>query len=263
MNQASASSRTLHILGQDDRLIAMLRESLRSAIQIRHWVAIPPVHEVHVGDTFVIDLTNHQPPVETRSLDALLRRATLCLLPGDSPISAQWLDFASQPDVHVLAGRTGEERGTRLLSFLQGPSGTYIADLVLSAEPALESLRPLVEAVCIDPWLIRRPRQLAVRCRMSLGAVKRQCAWAGFARVEHLILCIRVLAYEQLLVVEHLPVRTARLLAGFDDPSNMRRHVRRAAGRSPFVARVLEALPASTQRERVAVVDRGSLERRA
>jgi transcriptional regulator GlxA family with amidase domain len=83
---------------------------------------------------------------------------------------------------------------------------------------------------------------------MSLAAVKRQCVSAGFARVEHCILCIRLLAYQQLVVVEHLPVRTARLLAGFDDPSNMRRHVRRAAGRSPFVGRVLEALPANFQR---------------
>ena len=121
-------------------------------------------------------------------------------------------------------------------------------DLLLgraSAEPALRSLRSLVEAVCTDPWSIRRPHHLAIRCRMSLAAVKRQCVSAGFARVEHCILCIRLLAYEQLVVVEHMPARRARLLAGFDDPSNMRRHVRRAAGRSPLVARALEALPAN------------------
>lgn len=232
-------------------------ESLRHGVHVRHWSATPPAHQVRDGDILVVDLTNSQPPAEMRSLDSLLPRATLCLLPGDSPISSHWLDLASQPGVHVLRGRTGDERLTGLLRFVHGPNASRIADLVLSVEPALRSLGALVEAVCSAPWSIRRPRHLAVRCRMTLAAVKRQCVSAGFARVEHCILYIRLLAYEQLVVVEHLPVRTARLLAGFDDPSNMRRHARRAADRSPLVARVLEALPATAQRERLATAYRG------
>lgn len=243
---------TVHILSPPGRPLATLCGALRPAVHVRNWAATPPAHEVRAGDIVVVDLTYPQPPVDLRSLDLLLRRATLCLIPGDSPISPHWLDLASQPDVHVLGGRTGDERVMKLLCFVQGPSGSCIADLVLSAEPALRSLRALVEAVCIDPWSIRRPCHLAIRCRMSLAAVRRQCVSAGFARVEHCILCIRLLAYEQLVVLENLPVRTARLLAGFDDPSNMRRHLRRAAGRSPLVARALEALPANAGRERLA-----------
>ncbi len=254
---------TVHILSPPGRPLANLYGALRPTVHVRNWAAAPPPHEVRSGDFVVVDLTNPLPFVEVRSLDLLLRRATLCLIPGDSPISPHWLELASEHGVHVLRGRTGDERVTRLLCLVHGPSGSCIADLVLSAEPALRSLRSLVEAVCFDPWSIRRPRHLAVRCRMSLAAVKRQCVSAGFARVEHCILCIRLLAYKQLVVLEHLPVRTARLLAGFDDPSNMRRHGRRAAGRSPLVARVLEALPVNAQTERLATAYRGSHERRA
>ena len=254
---------TVHILSPPGRPLANLYGALRPTVHVRNWAAAPPAHEVRSGDFVVVDLTHPQPRVEVRSLDLLLRRATLCLIPGDSLINPHWLDLASQPGVHVLGGRTADERVTKLLCLIQGPSGNSIADLVLSAEPALQSLRALVETVCIDPWSIRRPHHLAVRCRMSLAVVKRQCVSAGFARVEHCILCIRLLAYEQLVVVEHLPVRTARLLAGFDDPSNMRRHVRRAADRSALVARAMEALPANAQRERLATSDQSSHEPRA
>lgn len=69
----------------------MLCKSLRPTVQVRHWAATPPPHEVRAGDIVVVDLTNPQPHVDVRSLDLLLQRATLCLLPGDSPISPQWL----------------------------------------------------------------------------------------------------------------------------------------------------------------------------
>ncbi|HEY3221441.1 MAG TPA: hypothetical protein VGJ80_11965 [Gemmatimonadales bacterium] len=128
---------------------------------------------------------------------------------------------------------------TEMLRLVQGPSASRVADLVLSAEPALRSVQCLVEAVCLDPWSIRRPRDLAVRTRMSLAALRRQCTQAGFTRIEHFILCVRLLAYHELVATEHLPVRTARGLAGFDDPSNMRRHAHRAALRSPMVERAL------------------------
>lgn len=238
-----ALPRTVHILSPPGRPLATLCGVLRPTVHVRDWAAAPPAHEVRTGDVVVVDLTYPQPPVEVRSLLALLGRATLCLVPSDSPISPNWLDIASQPGVHVLRGRTGDETVTQVLRMVQGPSGGRIADLVLSAEPLLCSVKSLVEAVCVDPWSIRRPRDLALRCRMSLAALKRQCVSVGFARVEHCILCIRLLAYEQLVVVEHLPVRTARVLAGFGDPSNMRRHAHRAALRSPMIEHVLHQAP--------------------
>ncbi len=249
---------TVHILSPPDRPLANLSGALRPTVDVRNWAGAPPPHEVRSGDFVVVDLTNPLPPVEVRSLDLLLRRATLCLIPGDRPISPHWLDLASQPGVHVLRGRTRDERVANLLCLVNGPSGSRLAGLVLNAEPALRELRSRVEAVCFDPWSIRRPRHLAVRCRMSLAAVKRQCVSVGFARVEHCILCIRLLAYKELVVVEHLPVRTARLLAGFDDPSNMRRHGKRAAGSSPLVGRVLEVLLANPAHARPATAGQSS-----
>lgn len=234
---------TVHILSPADGPCATVWRGLQSTVQVRHWAAAPPAHEVRPGDVVVVDLTYPHHTVEARSLHVLLARATLCLIPGNSPISPQWLDLASRPDVHVLRIISGYGRTdvtmSEILRMVRGPAGSRVADLVLRAEPALRSVNSLVEAVCLDPWSIRRPRDLAVRCRMSLGALKRQCVSAGFVRVEHLILCIRLLAYEQLVVAERLPIRTARVLAGFGDPSNMRRHAHRAAQRSPMVERAL------------------------
>jgi transcriptional regulator GlxA family with amidase domain len=66
------------------------------------------------------------------------------------------------------------------------------------------------------------------------------------------MICVRLVAYEQLVATARLPVTTARLLAGFTDPSNMRRHSKRAARRSPPVAHALEALHLAPRRPHVA-----------
>ena len=195
----------------------------------------PRAQEVRPWDVIVVDLTNPHAAVDPRRLQPLLGCARLCLVPGNAPINPQWLDLASRPGVQVLTTTWRDE----LLRLIQGPGGDRIAELVLAAEPALEPLKLLVEAVCRDPWAIRRPRDLAVRSRMTLGAVRRQCFQVGFTRVEHFIICVRLLAYNELVASERLPIRTARELAGFSDPSNMRRHAHRAAVRSPIVERAL------------------------
>jgi len=74
---------------------------------------------------------------------------------------------------------------------------------------------------------------------MTLGALRHQCAQLGFTRVEHFIICVRLLAYSELVATERFPIRTARALAGFGDPSNMRRHARRAARHSSMIKRAL------------------------
>jgi hypothetical protein len=204
-------------------------------VDARHWAAAPPAQEVRPGDVVVIDLTNPHAAIEPRRVQPLLGCVTLCLLPGNAPIHPHWLDFASHPGVQILTTSWRDE----LLRLIQGPGGDRIAELVLDAEPALDPLKPLVEAVCRDPWAIRRPRDLAMRTRISLAAVRRQCTQVGFLRIEHFILCVRLLAYHELVATERLPARTARALAGFGDPSNMRRHAQRAALRSPLVERAL------------------------
>lgn len=228
-------SATVHLLGSDVSAYATLCRALKAKVDARHWTAAPSAQEVWPGDVVVVDLTNPHTAVEPRRVQSLVGCATLCLLPGNAPINPLWLDFASQPGVQVLTASWRDQ----LLRLLQGPGGDRIAELVLDAEPALGPLKPLVTAVCRDPWSIRRPRDLAVRARMSLAAVRRQCSRLGFPRIEHFILCVRLLACHELVAMEHLPLRTARGLSGIDDPSNMRRHARRAALRSPMVERAL------------------------
>jgi len=229
-------SATVHLLGPVDSACATMCRALPSKVDARHWAAPPPAQEVRPGDVVVVDLTNPHAAIEPRRLQPLIGCTTLCLVPGSAPINPQWLDFASQPGVHVLT--TSWRDG--LLRMIHGPGGDRIAQLVLDAEPALDPLKPLVEALCQDPWSIRRPRDLAARCRMTLGALRRQCGRLGFTRVEHFIICVRLLAYSELVATERLPIRTARMLAGFGDPSNMRRHAHRAALRSAMVERALQ-----------------------
>jgi hypothetical protein len=198
---------------------------------------------VRAGDIVIIDLTDPHQSLEPLRVHHLLGRATLCLLPGEAPINPQWLDLAAQPDVHVLAptSRKTGDTVTEVFRLLKGPSGSKVAELVLRAEPALRPVQDLVEAVCLDPWSVRRPRDLAVRCRKTLATIRRQCTDLGFTRIEHLIICVRLLAQTELVATERLPLSTARTLAGISDPSNMRRHAQRAAQRSPMVERALQS----------------------
>ncbi len=233
---------TVHVLGPTGGSAAALCRGLKPKVDARLWTAVPPAHKVRPGDLVVIDLTDRHASLEPRGLQPLLGRVTLCLIPGDTPINPHWLDIASQPGVQVLSAssrRLGDVTATELLRLVQGPSGRRVADLVLNAEPALRFVQPLVEALCQDPWSIRRPRDLALQSRAPLDAVRRQCAELGFNRIEHFIICVRLLAYSELVATEHLPLRTARALAGFGDLSNMRRHAHRAALRSPMVGRAL------------------------
>jgi hypothetical protein len=233
---------TVHVLATAGSAAVALCRALKPKVVARHWAAAPPVHEVRPGDVVVVDLTDAHHPVDPSRLQPLLGRGTVCLIPGDAPISPHWLDLASQPGVHVLSAssrQTGDATVAELLRLVQGPTGRRVAELVLNAEPTLRFVEPLVEVLCGEPWSIRRPRDLALRSGMTLDAVRRQCGELGFTRVEHFIICVRLLAYSELVAREHLPIRTARALAGFGDPSNMRRHAQRAASRSPIVVRAL------------------------
>jgi hypothetical protein len=226
---------TVHLLGSNYSACAILSRALKFNAGARHWASVPRTKDVWPGDVVVVDLTNPHSAIDPGRLQALIGCATLCLLPGNAPINPKWLDFAARPGVRILTTSWHAE----LLRLLQGPGGRRIAELVLEAEPALEPLKALVEALCRDLWSIRRPRDLAFRARIALGALRRQCATLGFFRIEHFIICVRLLAYSELVTSEHLSIRTARELAGFSDPSNMRRHAHRAASRSPLVERAL------------------------
>jgi transcriptional regulator GlxA family with amidase domain len=180
------------------------------------------------------------------------------LVLGDNLIDPSWVELACLPQVRVLKCR--EDHGqicydaivAEVLERILGPTAESIATLVLRTEPTLDPVGALVQAVCIEPWRIRRPRDLAKRCAISLAELRRRCVKVGFTRVEHFMICVRLVAYEQLVAIARLPLTTARLLAGFTDPSNMRRHIKRAARRSPPVAHALESLHVAPRRPHLA-----------
>jgi len=241
-------------------LHAALSVALAQSAHVRPWGAVPPLREVRAGDVLVVDLSDPPSCADPSTLEACLARgAGLCLVLGDSLVAPAWVEIARLPGVRIL--RCSFSHGhlgygavvAEVLERVRGPTGERIATLVLQSEPALGPVEYLVRAICLEPWCIRRPRDLARRCAISLAELRRRCAEIGFARVEHLMIYVRLVAYEQLIATACLSVATARLLAGFPDPSNMRRHARRAALRSPAVASALAALHAAPQRRHVAV----------
>jgi hypothetical protein len=129
---------------------------------------------------------------------------------------------------------------TLVLNELRGPLPEALTEFVLSREPTLRSLAECVAAVCEHPWNIRRPADLAAHARLSLRVLGHHCRALGFSRVEHFILCVRMVAYEQLVARARVTPKLARTLVGLtDDWSNLRRQLERATRASPAAARCL------------------------
>jgi AraC-like DNA-binding protein len=137
----------------------------------------------------------------------------------------------------VIGDHAYQALTTALLERYAGPLYEIDAGRLLELEPVLRPVEPYVRLVCGHPWLVRRPRDLADLAHCSLRTLKVDCLALGFRRVEHFILYVRAIAYEQ-LIARGLPARDARRLSGFTDPSNMRRHVRRALRHSPAALKV-------------------------
>jgi len=98
----------------------------------------------------------------------------VCLLPAthrSAPMAQPRLATRRSRALCELA-TSGRRYGGGTASPGGGPSGRRVAELVLNAEPTFRFVQPLVEALCQDPWSIRRPRDLARQCRVTL-------AWCG------------------------------------------------------------------------------------
>src|SRR5688572_7996162 len=151
---------TLHFVSPIGSPCTTLYRALKPQVDARQWACVPPSRHVRPGDVVIVDLSDSHPAVDPRRLQPLLARATLCLIPGAASIRPHWLELAARPGVHVLGprsgdGPTGDLRLAEVLRLVQGPSGEHVANLVLSVEPLLRFVQPLVEAVCLDPWKIR------------------------------------------------------------------------------------------------------------
>jgi hypothetical protein len=249
---------SLHVFaGRRSGLCSALCGAVAKFARLRFWSAVPASHEVHTGDLIVVDLSDPPTCTDPRVFEVFVtNRATLCLALGDALIAPSWVAIACLPQVRVFQcghGQPGYDAViTEVLERVCGPTSERITRLVLQAEPTLYPVESFVQAVCREPWRIRRPRDLAKWCAISLAELRNLCVKVGFVRVEHFMICVRLVAYEQLVAIGRVPITTARLLAGFTDPSNMKRHSKRAARRSLPVAHALESLHAAPRRLRVA-----------
>jgi len=206
---------------------------------------MPVPSQLELGSLLILDVEALGPALP-RDLDAFVARAGVVLVLGEHPIPSAWADLLRDRALSAVRldqaarGRDYRPVVTLVLERLRGPSAAALAAMVLAREPTLRPLKSCVEALCESPWQVRRPADLAHHAHAPLGILKRRCHALGFARVEHFILSIRMVAYEQLLAQMRLTPAHARTLVGLtDDASNVRRQVRRAIRGSPGAARAL------------------------
>jgi len=224
-------------------LVTALGETVRRIVTLVPCERTPHPSSISTHDLVIVDLTvSHNPP-PPRTVTSLLDHVEVWLVVGGMPVDPGWVDRARHPRVRVISINTviGDQAYkaliTALLERYAGPLYEIDAERLLELEPALRPVAPYVRLVCGHPWLVRRPRDLADLAHCSLRTLKLHCLAIGFTRVEHFILYVRAIAYEQ-LIARGLHARDARRLSGFTDPSNMRRHVRRALRRSPHALKV-------------------------
>ncbi|PYO35312.1 MAG: hypothetical protein DMD37_01215 [Gemmatimonadetes bacterium] len=215
-------------------LIAQLSLSLRGFVQVRWSERVPAVDRLETGDVFVVDLAELPPHLKPDDVAPVLDHGGLWLVPGGEAVHPSWLELASRSGTRVVpCDAEARSRGVpHLVDALQDAlgrqSGRQLSRLVLDQEPVFRPVEPLVELICQHPWRIRRPRDLALHTGMGIGPLKRQLAELGFHRVEHFIVCVRMVAFEQLMAHERLPIAMARWRVGIGDTTNARRQLRRA-----------------------------------
>src|SRR5258708_23964927 len=207
---------------------------------------MPAATQVDLGSLLVLDVDALGSALP-RDLDAFVARANVVLVIGELPMPAAWADLLRDRALSaVRLDQAARQRGFRpvvtiVLERLRGPSAAAIAAMVLDREPTLRTVKPYVAALCEAPWQVRRPVALAHHAHTTLGVLKRRCHAIGFARVEHFILSVRMVAYEQLLAQMRLTPAQARTLVGLtDDASNVRRQVRPSIRGSPGAAPALQ-----------------------
>jgi hypothetical protein len=226
-------------------LTQALRMALEPGASVRPWEGIPRLSDVAATDIVVADLTDFPCAVDQERLRGLLDCADLWLVVEAGVPSSEFLAVLARASANIvkctaLERREGFLRLTNLLnSKLEGPSADHIVDLVLSKEPFLRPAEQLVTAVCRWPHDIRHPRDLATACGLRLTDVKQRVSALGFTRVEHFIVAVRSVSYEQLVAQRRVPIQVARRLTGITDPSNHRRELARAVLHSPSALRHL------------------------
>jgi hypothetical protein len=236
----------VHVVSEPGSTLATeLRLALAGLAQVAVWHTMPVPTQLELGTLLVLDVDVLGPALP-HDLEAFVARAGVVLVLGERPIPAAWADLLRDRALSTVrldqAARRRDYRPvvTLILERLRGPPAAAIAAIVLNREPTLHPLKSCVAALCEAPWQVRRPLDLAHHAHTTLGVLKRRCHALGFARVEHFILSVRMVAYEQLLAQMRLTPAHARTLVGLtNDASNVRRQVRRAIRGSPAAAHAL------------------------
>jgi len=229
----------IHVVAQDRAgLFEALSRDLAGFVHLKHWDGVPAATAVEATDCIVVDLTSLPAQFAADGFAPLLERATLWLVTDEAPVHSAWVDLAARTSARVVSCRAAERAAgyapvtEAILEEFTRQTGRRLARLVLEHEPVFRPVEPLVELVCQHPWRVRRPKDLATLTGQRIDGLKRSLAQLGFHRVEHFIVCVRMVAFEQLIARQRLPLAVARRVVGIGDPTNARRQLKRARKRS-------------------------------
>ncbi len=228
------------IVARRDGLANALERALWPDVRVQRWDVVPSLNQVCRDDVVIVDLADL--PAATPKEKAAPAGLRIYLVLGNTPVPPDWVAMLAEPPERVRLIRCSN--AARLTGFrpvvaavkeiVQGPTPDDIAALVLGAEPVLVSAQHLVGTLLRRPWDVRRPRDLARHAGMSMGEVKEVIGSIGFMRVEHFVITVRLVAYEELTAKRKVPTVVARALAGIGDTSNWRRQIGRARRNSPL-----------------------------
>jgi hypothetical protein len=229
----------IHVVSRErNGLYRVLAQDLAGLMHLRLWDSAPAPDRVEATDLILVDLVDPPEPLSAEAFLPLLDHATLWLVTGEADVAPAWVDLAARTTTRVVPCST-EERAAGFLpvvSMLQNEfarqTGRRLARLVLEHEPVFRGVEALVELVCQHPWRVRRPKDLAMLTGQRIDQLKESIARIGFHRVEHFIVTVRMVGFEQLMARQRLPLPVARRLVGIGDPSNTRRQLRRARNKS-------------------------------
>lgn len=216
-------------------LAPVLRQAGIAAVEHVTHERMPERTDLEPADVLVLDLEDLPARLTAQALIPLAARAQVVLVSGDRDVAAGWLQLAADHTVVIEACPAAErERGcprvvSRVLKLARSLDPRVLAHAVLAARPVwVQELEAQVQAICADPWGLRRPAQLAVATERPMRVLRARCAAAGNERVEHFITEVRLAIREH--AIERLGLRAGRadLLAGIADRSNGRRQAKRA-----------------------------------
>ena len=238
----------IHLVSTSETLATALSDSLAGKVKARVVPAsrIPALSSPL--DLIVVDFANL--PSQASAHEALIwaQGDAFWALVGSRPLMPEWIPVLRHSGVHVISISQAtldiRELSMALREVVCRTGCDSLVDLVLRAEPFLKRLEPAVHAILANPWTLRRPRDLASYLEMGFADLRSLCRSVGFRRVEHLLIAVRMIAFEQLVARAGTTVRIAREAVGIDDPSNARKQLNRARRYSRTAFRSLRTFAA-------------------